>query len=109
MKLVVFYHFGHGLQQSEYYKGDEIDRLDEPICPDDFMRERMISENNINSTIVQPLKKGAHSHAIIDACHGGKTIDLMHLCQKEKLDMQCYLSFDFMLVFHTHSYHLKGN
>ncbi|KAL3037512.1 hypothetical protein AAZX31_01G072200 [Glycine max] len=80
----VFYHFGHGLQQSEYYKGDEIDRLDEPICPDDFMRERMISENNINSTIVQPLKKGAHSHAIIDACHGGKTIDLMHLCQKEK-------------------------
>ncbi|KAG5088260.1 hypothetical protein JHK86_000872 [Glycine max] len=58
MKLVVFYHFGHGLQQSEYYKGDEIDRLDEPICPDDFMRERMISENNINSTIVQPLKKG---------------------------------------------------
>ncbi|KHN33530.1 Metacaspase-1 [Glycine soja] len=81
---LVFYFSGHGLQQPEYCKGDEIDGLDETICPVDFVREGMITDNDINSTIVQPLKKGVTLHAVIDACHSGTTLDLMYLCKKEK-------------------------
>ncbi|KAG4945406.1 hypothetical protein JHK87_041413 [Glycine soja] len=81
---LVFYFSGHGLQQPEYCKGDEIDGLDETICPVDFVREGMITDYDINSTIVQPLKKGVTLHAVIDACHSGTTLDLMYLCKKEK-------------------------
>ncbi|KAL3004652.1 hypothetical protein AAZX31_08G176400 [Glycine max] len=36
----------------------------------------MITDNEINSFIVQPLKQGVTLHAIIDACHSGTTLDL---------------------------------
>ncbi|KAG4948282.1 hypothetical protein JHK86_041521 [Glycine max] len=81
---LVFYFSGHGLQQPEDRKGDEIDGLDETICPVDFLREGMITDNEINSIIVQPLKQGVTLHAIIDACHSGTTLDLLYLCKKEK-------------------------
>jgi len=35
----VFYFSGHGLQQPEDHKRDEIDGLDETICPVDFSNE----------------------------------------------------------------------
>ncbi|KAK7412153.1 hypothetical protein VNO78_03602 [Psophocarpus tetragonolobus] len=81
---LVFYFSGHGLQQPEDCKGDEIDGLDETICPVDFMREGMITDNEINSIIVKPLKKGVTLHAIVDACHSGTSLDLSYLCKKEK-------------------------
>ncbi|TKY71471.1 Metacaspase-1 protein [Spatholobus suberectus] len=81
---LVFYFSGHGLQQPEHDKGDEIDGLDEAICPVDFLREGMITDNEINSTIVKPLKKDVTLHAIIDACHSGTTLDLTYVYQKEK-------------------------
>jgi hypothetical protein len=42
----------------------------------DFMQEGMILDNDINSTIVQPLKKDVTLHAIVDACHSGTILDL---------------------------------
>ncbi|KAK7331717.1 hypothetical protein VNO80_28454 [Phaseolus coccineus] len=81
---LVFYFSGHGLQQPEQQKGDESDGLDETICPVDFLREGMITDNEINSIIVQPLKKGVKLHAIIDACHSGTTLDLGYIWKKEK-------------------------
>ncbi|CAJ2648959.1 metacaspase-3-like [Trifolium pratense] len=42
-----------------------------------------ITENEINSTIVVPLKRGVKLHAIIDACHSGTTLDLMHVYKKD--------------------------
>ncbi|XP_012568371.1 metacaspase-3-like isoform X2 [Cicer arietinum] len=74
---LVFYFSGHGLQQAAQHKEDETDGLDETICPVDFIREGMITDNEINSTIVGPLKKGVRLHAIIDACHSGTSLDLI--------------------------------
>ncbi|PNX70656.1 metacaspase-1-like protein, partial [Trifolium pratense] len=81
---LVFYFSGHGMQQPADDKEDEIDGLDETICPVDFIREGMITDNEINSTIVEPLKNGVKLHAIIDACHSGTTLDLMHVYKKDK-------------------------
>ncbi|ESW20400.1 hypothetical protein PHAVU_006G205900 [Phaseolus vulgaris] len=81
---LVFYFSGHGLQQPEEQKGDESDGLDETICPVDFLREGMITDNEINSIIVKPLKKGVKLHAIIDACHSGTTLDLGYMWKKDK-------------------------
>ncbi|XP_027339134.1 metacaspase-1-like isoform X2 [Abrus precatorius] len=80
---LVFYFSGHGLQQTEYHKGEELDGLDETICPVDFMQEGTITDNEINSTIVQPLKKGVKLHAILDTCHSGTALDLAYVYNKE--------------------------
>ncbi|KAM7478981.1 hypothetical protein LguiA_027194 [Lonicera macranthoides] len=72
---LVFYFSGHGLRQPDFYQ-DEHDGFDETICPVDFKTEGMILDNEINDTIVRPLKKGVTLHAIIDACHSGTILDL---------------------------------
>ncbi|KAG6652856.1 hypothetical protein CIPAW_05G034600 [Carya illinoinensis] len=72
---LVFYFSGHGLRQPDF-NDDEKDGFDETICPVDFMQEGMILDNEINSTIVRPLKKGITLHAIVDACHSGTVLDL---------------------------------
>lgn len=75
---LVFYFSGHGLRQPDF-NNDEIDGFDETICPVDFMKEGMILDNEINSTIVWPLKQGVTLHAIVDACHSGTILDLVHV------------------------------
>ncbi|XP_018820532.1 metacaspase-1-like isoform X2 [Juglans regia] len=75
---LVFYFSGHGLRQPDF-NDDEKDGFDETICPVDFMQEGMILDNEINSTIVRPLKKGITLHAIVDACHSGTVLDLEYI------------------------------
>ncbi|KAK7319437.1 hypothetical protein RJT34_04158 [Clitoria ternatea] len=79
---LVFYFSGHGLQQPDF-KEDEIDGYDETLCPVDFLKEGMIIDNDINSTIVWPLKKGVTLHAIVDACHSGTILDLLYVYKHE--------------------------
>ncbi|KAI9121553.1 hypothetical protein K1719_008586 [Acacia pycnantha] len=57
---LVFYFSGHGIQFIDS-KEDEIDRLDEGICPVDFLLEGAILDNEINSILVRPLKEDAHA------------------------------------------------
>ncbi|KAJ8755662.1 hypothetical protein K2173_022257 [Erythroxylum novogranatense] len=59
--------------------GDELDGFDETICPVDYMNEGMITENEIYSTIVEPLPEGVTLHAIIDACHSGTVVGLSRI------------------------------
>ncbi|KAH7865926.1 hypothetical protein Vadar_013238 [Vaccinium darrowii] len=81
---LVFYFSGHGLRQPDF-SNDEIDGYDETICPSDFMTAGMIFDNDINTTIVKPLKKDVKLHAIVDACHSGTILDLEHVYNhKEK-------------------------
>ncbi|KAG8650367.1 hypothetical protein MANES_07G032300v8 [Manihot esculenta] len=80
---LVFYYSGHGLRQPDF-DSDERDGFDETICPVDFLKEGMIIDNYINSTIVQPLPKGVTLHAIVDACHSGTILDLIHVYNREK-------------------------
>lgn len=75
---LVFYFSGHGLRQPDFFY-DELDGFDETICPLDFRTAGMIIDNEINDTIVKPLKMGVKLHAIIDACHSGTILDLPHI------------------------------
>lgn len=75
---LVFYFSGHGLRQPDFFD-DELDGFDETICPLDFRTAGMIIDNEINDTIVRPLKEGVKLHAIIDACHSGTILDLPHV------------------------------
>ncbi|KAK3027482.1 hypothetical protein RJ639_041088 [Escallonia herrerae] len=74
---LVFYFSGHGLRQPDFNE-DELDGFDETICPVDFRTEGMILDNEINETIVRPLKRGVTLHAIIDACHSGAVLALAY-------------------------------
>ncbi|KAJ6734462.1 ICE-LIKE PROTEASE (CASPASE) P20 DOMAIN PROTEIN [Salix purpurea] len=50
----------------------------------DCQAEGMISDNEINSLIVWPLKKDVTLHAIVDACHSGTVLDLEHVYNREQ-------------------------
>nr|XP_048337318.1 metacaspase-1-like isoform X2 [Ziziphus jujuba var. spinosa] len=80
---LVFYFSGHGLRQPDF-KDDERDGFDETICPVDFVQEGMILDNDINTDIVKPLKKGVTLHAIVDACQSGTILDLVHVYDHHK-------------------------
>ncbi|KAA8536458.1 hypothetical protein F0562_028936 [Nyssa sinensis] len=75
---LVFYFSGHGLRQPDF-SNDELDGFDETLCPVDFKTAGMILDNDINTTIVKPLKRGVTLHAIIDSCHSGTILDLEHV------------------------------
>ncbi|OAY45115.1 hypothetical protein MANES_07G032500v8 [Manihot esculenta] len=81
---LVFYFSGHGSQEPDLNL-DEHDGFDESICPVDYTTEGMITDNYINTTIVWPLPKGVTLHAIVDACHSGTILDLVHV-----YDRQCF-------------------
>ncbi|XP_058006627.1 metacaspase-3 [Hevea brasiliensis] len=81
---LVFYFAGHGAQENDNDR-DEIDGLDETICPTDFQVKGMIVDDYINSVIVRPLVAGVTLHAIVDACHSATMLDLPYVCNaKEK-------------------------
>ncbi|KAL4036684.1 hypothetical protein IC575_000248 [Cucumis melo] len=80
---LVFYFSGHGLRQPDFDM-DELDGYDETICPVDFMEEGMITDNEINATIVSPLKNGVTLHAIVDACHSGTILDLAYVYDRNR-------------------------
>uniref|UniRef100_A0A6N2MV95 Peptidase C14 caspase domain-containing protein n=1 Tax=Salix viminalis TaxID=40686 RepID=A0A6N2MV95_SALVM len=80
---LVFYFSGHGIRKLDF-EGDERDGFDENICPVDFLTEGIISDNEINSLIVWPLKKDVTLHAIVDACHSGTVLDLEHFYNREQ-------------------------
>ncbi|KAL4580920.1 hypothetical protein LXL04_017126 [Taraxacum kok-saghyz] len=84
---LVFYFSGHGLRQPDFFD-DELDGFDETICPLDFRTAGMIIDNEINDTIVRPLKNGVKLHAIIDACHSGTILDLPHVYSTKE---RCWL------------------
>ncbi|KAK7246745.1 hypothetical protein RIF29_41615 [Crotalaria pallida] len=74
---LVFYLSKHGLRQDDSGK-DEIDGFDETICPvDDSVKGEMISGDEINSTIVWPVKKGVTLHVIVDGSYRGTIPDLI--------------------------------
>ncbi|KAA8536457.1 hypothetical protein F0562_028935 [Nyssa sinensis] len=75
---LVFYFSGHGLRQPDF-SNDELDGFHETLCPVDFKTAGMILDNDINTTIVKPLKRGVTLHAIIDSCHSGTILDLEHV------------------------------
>ncbi|XP_021684099.2 metacaspase-1 isoform X2 [Hevea brasiliensis] len=80
---LVFFFSGHGSRQRDF-NFDERDGFDETICPVDFLKEGIILDNYINSTIAQPLPPGVILHAIVDSCYSGTILDLVHVYNREK-------------------------
>ncbi|KDP40904.1 hypothetical protein JCGZ_24903 [Jatropha curcas] len=80
---LVFHFSGHGSQVPDTDM-DEVDGLDETLCPLDYETEGMIIDDEINETIVRPLPKGAMLHAIIDACYSGTILDLPFACKMNR-------------------------
>ncbi|KAI4324887.1 hypothetical protein MLD38_030331 [Melastoma candidum] len=80
---LVFHYSGHGSQQRNY-TGDEVDGLDETLCPSDFRTQGMIVDDEINAVMVRPLTPGVKLHAIVDACHSGTVLDLPYLCRMDR-------------------------
>lgn len=79
------FHFSEHDMQKISHSGDEVDGLDEALCPLDFESQGKIVDNEINETIVRPLPKGAKLHAIMDACHSGTVLDLPFVCKMNRL------------------------
>ncbi|XP_050210266.1 metacaspase-1-like [Mercurialis annua] len=80
---LVFYFSGHGLRHPNF-DGNEVDGFDETICPVDFKEAGMIFDDQIYSTIVDPLPKDVTLHAIVDACHSGTVLDLSFTYNRER-------------------------
>ncbi|XP_076954206.1 metacaspase-1-like [Bidens hawaiensis] len=80
---LVFYFSGHGLRKRDFFY-DEVDGFNEAICPVDFISAGMIVDNDINDTIVRPLKNGVKLHAVVDACHSGTILDLQDVYSTKK-------------------------
>lgn len=72
---LVFHYSGHGSQQRDY-SGDELDGMNETLCPLDYKRAGEIVDDELNRQLVNPVPKGAKLHAIVDACHSGSVMDL---------------------------------
>jgi len=68
---VVFYYSGHGSQVPDM-NGDEIDKLDEILCPYDFSwaTKTYITDDEIGD-ILKTAKDGVVIDIILDCCHSG--------------------------------------
>jgi hypothetical protein len=80
---LVFQFSGMGAQVPDD-DGDELDGMDEALCPMDSFHQGPILDDEINEAIVRPLVHGVTLHAIIDACRSGTVLDLSNLWQKNK-------------------------
>ncbi|KAG0485167.1 hypothetical protein HPP92_009246 [Vanilla planifolia] len=80
---LLFHFSGHGLQKLDL-SGDEVDGYAETLCPLDYEEKGVIVDDEINATLVRPLRQGAKLHAIIDSCHSGTVLDLPFLCRMSR-------------------------
>ncbi|EES16425.1 metacaspase-2 [Sorghum bicolor] len=80
---LVFYFSGHGVQKL-YMDGHTVEGCDEELWPVDFdggSRGGVILDDEINATIVQPLRRGVKLHAIVDTGHSGTILELPYVCR----------------------------
>ena len=73
---LVFHYSGHGSQVKDT-NGDEKDGYDETICPIDFDKAGMITDDEIRESLAMKVPKGSKLFAVVDACHSGSSFDLM--------------------------------
>ncbi|VFQ78226.1 unnamed protein product [Cuscuta campestris] len=80
---LVFYYSGHASQVIDR-DGDEVDGIDESICPLDYETEGKILDDEINAKLVRPLTHGVTLHAIMDTCFSGTSLDLPFVCRMNR-------------------------
>eukprot|EP00551_Chaetoceros_affinis_P008431 CAMPEP_0203674784 /NCGR_PEP_ID=MMETSP0090-20130426/17287_1 /ASSEMBLY_ACC=CAM_ASM_001088 /TAXON_ID=426623 /ORGANISM="Chaetoceros affinis, Strain CCMP159" /LENGTH=360 /DNA_ID=CAMNT_0050540751 /DNA_START=42 /DNA_END=1124 /DNA_ORIENTATION=+ len=91
----VFFHYsGHGGRIQDINK-DEADGFDETIIPSDYFRAGQITDDDLNKTLVKPMKKGVYVVALMDCCHSGTVLDLPYVCTEgSHMTRQTQLNLD---------------
>lgn len=75
----IFFHYsGHGSWMLDKNK-EERDGKDETICPIDFEKNGMITDDEIKQLLVNRIPKTARLISIIDACHSETSFDLKYV------------------------------
>ncbi|KAF6756184.1 peptidase C14 [Ephemerocybe angulata] len=69
---------GHGTQVRDK-DGNEIDKMDEAICPVDYNRAGFIIDDELNELIVKPLPLGCRLTVVFDCCNSGSALDLLYM------------------------------
>lgn len=72
---IVIHYSGHGSSIVDSNK-DETDGKDEVICPLDYNKSGMITDDLLHDLMVKKLKDGVKLRVIFDCCHSGSGIDL---------------------------------
>ena len=81
-----FHYSGHGSLMRDT-SGDEESRQDSCICPLDFARSGVITDDLIRNNLALLVPKGVRLYIILDACHSGTGCDLRY-----KYDDSSYLT-----------------
>lgn len=71
---IVLFYSGHGINTIDK-NGDELDGIDEMICPSDF---NFISDDELNVLLKQNLKSGVTIISLFDCCFSGTMLDLRY-------------------------------
>ena len=75
-KELWFSYSGHGSYTWNYGGDNEKDSKDEALVPLDYAQSGLITDDALNSKLLQRLPKDAKLFSIIDACHSGTSLDL---------------------------------
>lgn len=76
-----FFHYsGHGAQVWDR-NGDEVDRMDETICPLDFRSAGFITDDFIRENLANLVPNNCQLTCVIDACHSESSMDLLWICK----------------------------
>ena len=76
----LFVHYsGHGSWDRDR-NGDETDGRDESICPVDYQRSGVISDDVLNDVLIEPIaaKPNVKLTCLFDCCHSGTILDLRY-------------------------------
>ena len=65
---------GHGVSAKDW-GGDELDGMDECICPSDFMSRGVIRDDEI-SRLISQINPKTRVAMLMDCCHSGTVVDL---------------------------------
>lgn len=74
---LLFQYAGHGGQVKDK-NGDEVDGMDETICPYDHKKNGPITDDDLYRLLVEPLPAGVTLTAVMDCCHSGTSMDLAY-------------------------------
>jgi len=81
---LVLHYSGHGTDIKDT-NGDELDGCDECICPVDYAKTGLITDDQLYELLVKNLKKGCKLVCLFDCCNSGTILDLEY-----KLDVESF-------------------
>lgn len=89
-KTKMYFHYsGHGSQIRDTNK-EEVDGLDETLCPIDFAVSGMITDDMVRTRLAEKVPIYSELIAVIDACHSESSMDLQWTVKNTLLGSYTY-------------------